>query len=156
MSEEELNKDWEEAKGRFFESDYKKRMDMSNEYAQLAYRYLFLLNGGAVLALLTLLGNTQAEADAGGIFNAFIWFAGGLASVLVGVFSYHASQSASMLSSYYKSMDSFSKLAGGQGLDESDIHHKRANVSLLAARFFAAVSLLCFVCGSVETLFAIQ
>ena len=70
-----------------------KAIDFQKEYGQNAVRTLFLLNGGAILALLTLLGALYGKGDPAaaqlarelsrGLLPAFPWFVVGLATGFV-------------------------------------------------------------------------
>lgn len=68
------------------------RLKFQVEFAQSALRNLLLVNGGAVLALLTALGNSQMNPDARGLWWAFSWFGIGLASSLIAFFAAFFSQ----------------------------------------------------------------
>lgn len=74
-------------------NDAQKRLDFAVGYAQAGLKALFLVNGAAVIALLTFLGNGGGLTEERAIFWAFLWFTCGIASVLVAYFGAFFSQS---------------------------------------------------------------
>jgi hypothetical protein len=83
ISEKDYNAFLEEAKD---------RLRYQVEFAQGLLRNLLLVNGGAVLALLTTLGNTSVHPDPRGMWWAFFWFGVGLFAVLAAYFAAFFSQ----------------------------------------------------------------
>ena len=75
-----------------FLSEAKDRLGYQVDFAQAAMRNLLLVNGGAVLALLTALGNTSMHPDPRGMRWAFGWFAFGLLTSLIAYFAAFFSQ----------------------------------------------------------------
>ena len=74
MMAEDQNIDWE---------DFKLRHEAAVAYAQATLKTLLLVNGGAIIALLTFLGNNDVEVEPRGIFFAFVWFSIGLALTML-------------------------------------------------------------------------
>ena len=72
--------------------DAQKRLDFSVGYAQAGIKALFLVNGTAILALLTFLGNGGDLHEPRAIFWAFVWFTCGVTAVLIAYFGAYFSQ----------------------------------------------------------------
>lgn len=70
----DTNLDWE---------DFKLRHDAAVGYAQSTLKTLTLANGGAIVALLTFIGNVEIEIDSRSIFYAFVWFSVGLSLTIL-------------------------------------------------------------------------
>ena len=69
------------------------RLKFQVEFSQSALRNLHLVNGGGILALLTLVGNSNVQYDARVIWWAFFWFSSGLIASLIAYFGAYFSQS---------------------------------------------------------------
>lgn len=82
----------------YFE-DAKERLGHAISLGQSALRSLFLVNGGAILAMLTLVGNSNAVVEERALFWAFIWFGSGLISTLASSVLFAISQMFYMQSS---------------------------------------------------------
>jgi hypothetical protein len=68
------------------------RLRYQVDFAQAALKNLHLANGGAILALLTFLGNTDFDFNFKAIWWAFVWFGVGLFSSLSSYFGAYFSQ----------------------------------------------------------------
>ena len=63
------DKDWE---------DFKLRHEAAVGYAQATLKTLTLVNGGAIISLLTFIGNKNVRPENEAIFWSFVWFSIGL------------------------------------------------------------------------------
>lgn len=73
--------------------DTAERVRFQQEYAIQGFRTLTLINGGAIIALLTYLGNKQGQVAAQEFAPAFILYAIGLAlSVVAYLFAYYSQE----------------------------------------------------------------
>jgi hypothetical protein len=63
--------------------DARERLRQQLELALVALRSLILVNGGAIVALFTFVGNSEASFDARAIWFAFTWFIVGLVLALL-------------------------------------------------------------------------
>lgn len=86
-------------------ADASERLKMQAEIAQAIFRGLTLVNGGAIIALFTFIGNSELTYDATNIWWAFGCFVLGLASTLVAIMAAFRSQSCYMKSSQYEAWD---------------------------------------------------
>lgn len=75
-----------------FLAEAKDRLQFQVDFAQSAMRNLLLVNGGAILALLTALGNSTMRYDPKGLWWAFFWFSLGLVGALAAYFAAFFSQ----------------------------------------------------------------
>jgi hypothetical protein len=75
-----------------FLDEAKDRLRYQVEFAQAVIRNLLLVNGGAVLALLTALGNSTIRYNPRGLWWAFFWFGLGLVAALAAYFAAFFSQ----------------------------------------------------------------
>jgi hypothetical protein len=86
-------------------ADAADRLRLQGEMAQAIFRGLTLVNGGAIIALFTFIGNSESEFDATKIWWAFGCFVSGLALTLVALMAAFRSQSCYMKSSQYEASD---------------------------------------------------
>jgi hypothetical protein len=59
--------------------DASERLKFQSDFAQAAWRLLTLVNGGAIVALFTFIGNAKPAIDHGLIWSSFVCFCAGLA-----------------------------------------------------------------------------
>ncbi len=72
--------------------DFKLRHEAAVAYAQSALKTLVLVNGGAIIALLTFIGNQGGQFDPRGISWSFVWFGLGLSFAIGAHFPAYLSQ----------------------------------------------------------------
>ena len=72
--------------------DFKLRHEAAVAYAQSALKTLVLVNGGAIIALLTFIGNQGGQFDPRGISWSFVWFGLGLSFAIAAHFPAYLSQ----------------------------------------------------------------
>lgn len=61
-----------------FKADANTRLPLATQIALSALRGLMIINGGAIVALFTFIGNAPGSYDRAAIWWAFTWFASGL------------------------------------------------------------------------------
>jgi len=71
--------------------DVGNRVRFQHEFALAGFRTLVLINGGAIIALLTYMGNVAEKHAAHALGSAFIWYVVGLSSTTIAyVFAYYS------------------------------------------------------------------
>lgn len=98
------------------------RLQYQFEYAQSALRTLVLVNGGAIIALFTFIGNEKAAFDRDGLWLSFAWLVVALFCSLFAYFGAFFSQASFMQHSAYCAQGS-REAAGGLNPDP----HRREN-----------------------------
>ena len=143
----------EEARLRRIESD--NRLQYTVQYAQAGMRSLFLSNGGAIIALLTLVGNSARDVGPNGPFWAFIWYGCGLGACLAAYFFGANSQDHLMNAAYNEALKAVADAnQTGENIDPG-VWDRKANIALQTAGGLAVASLFLFLTGSFVALFAI-
>ena len=143
----------EEARLRRIESD--NRLQYTVQYAQAGMRSLFLSNGGAIIALLTLVGNSTRDFGQNGLFWAFVWFGLGLGTCLAAYFFGANSQDQLMNAAFNEANKALSQANQTGEVFTPEVWDKRAEVALTIAGGLAISSLLFFLIGAFVALFAI-
>ena len=144
---------FEEARLRRIESDH--RLEYTVQYAQAGLRSLFLANGGAVIALLTLVGNTGREVGANGLFWSFIWFGAGLGCCLAAYFFGANSQDHLMNAAFNEAHKAIAEATESGETFDPDSWDGKAQLALKIAGGLAISSLIFFLVGAFVALFAI-
>jgi len=78
----------------FFQSSAMIRLESISNFAQSTWKGLMIVNGGAIVALFTLLGNTTVIVERTGLWWAFLLFSFGLAATLFSNLTAYVTQSA--------------------------------------------------------------
>ena len=136
MSEVE-NLDWE---------DFKLRHDAAVGYAQSTLKTLTFANGGAIVALLTFIGNAEKAIDSRGIFYAFVWFSVGISLTILAHGLAYFVQEAYLNAASARMSGDHSSTSNANG---------RAGIHLVLAALCCAGGLIFFVVGALVALFAI-
>ena len=144
------------------ESDYRSylkesedRLRFQIEFAQAALGNLLLVNGGAILALLTALGNSRLEHDDRGVFWSFVWFGCGLSTALLAYFCAFYSQLHFYNSASYKTWNTQAQLHALEAQYDHVGDFSRGNLALFLGAMLAFLSLAMFVTGSFVALEAL-
>jgi hypothetical protein len=124
------------------------RLGYQIDFAQSALKSLLFVNGGAILALLTMIGNASATFDSRAIWWSFFWYSSGLVVVLLAYFGAFISQ--------FFFMDVTTKEAWNAQLRRDGLPTKYdllspqrwGNFAFLMAACCATLALGCFVIGS--------
>ena len=91
LAKKEAERQWAEAE---------RRLAYSVEYAQAGLKALFMSNGGAIIALLTFVGNGANVTEPNAIWWSFVWFSSGLAAVIAAYVIAYLSQSSIMVEAF--------------------------------------------------------
>lgn len=131
-----------------FMQETSERLRYQIEFAQATLRNLHFVNGGAVIALLTLVGNSAVSYDPRAIWWSFVWFGTGLFFSLAAYFGAFFSQSYFMNATLAQAWNA---QAVSHNLPEPhdimpDI--KRGDTAFKGGVAFASLSLLMFVVGA--------
>ena len=140
-----------------FSEEGRERIRFQVEFSHAALRNLQLVNGGALIALLTFLGNSDASFDFRGLWWAFFWFGSGLVSSLAAYFGAFFSQHFYMIQTFGEAWNAQHK---ARGLDEPNgdtlYHFRLGNIALATGIVLATCSLVFFVAGAFVALFALR
>lgn len=129
-------------------SEVSERLRFQHEYSLAGIRGLFIANGGAVIALFTFMGNTQANFDHQFLWWSFLAFGSGIAAALAAYFGAYLSQAQFMYVTAHQ-MWNFQRIM--VGTDQTEDHEKPlkwGNRALNSAIGAAVASLTGFVVGS--------
>ncbi len=149
-------------KRKYAEDDFKVYFD--DAHARLGHaislgqgtvRSLFLVNGGALIALLTLVGNTGVEVEHRALFFAFIWFGAGLFLTLVASLTFALSQMFFMQSSNTEGWKAQAAKHGHEYSENGDLDDRRGDTFLASTIVLALFSIVFFIIGSFVALDAI-
>lgn len=124
------------------------RLKFQIDLAQSALKNLHLVNGGAIVALLTLIGNSKANFSQYAIGWAFVWFALGLSASLAAYFGAFYSQLFFMNASMRGAWNAQARSEGISGNHSIDRDVKLGNYGLNGAIFLAVSSLVFFIVGA--------
>lgn len=131
------------------------RLQFQMDLAQSLLRALILGNGGAVLALLTFIGNTDAAVDKSAIWWAFVLYGIGLVGVFSAYIAGFFSQQYFHASTLYEAWNSQATFAGEVGSYDYMTPFRHGNIALGTAIAAALLSLVGFIAGSLFALAAI-
>ncbi|RJY09246.1 hypothetical protein [Aurantiacibacter aquimixticola] len=134
----------------------KDRLRFQVEYSQSAMRNLQLVNGGAVLALLTFIGNTGLDFNFFGLWWAFFWFASGLVCSLAAYFGAFFSQHFFMKLTMYEAWNAQYRSRGAEEPYQTSAELDWGNRALYSAVILSTLSLVSFLVGAFVALFALQ
>ena len=128
------------------------RLGFQHEFAQAALKSAVLVNGGAIVALFTFLGNDKAAVNPEWLFRSFGCFAFALACGLAAYLGAFLSQAFYMNMVAYRATESRNAMAN---LPNEEGHHEkkkreesRGNVSIIFGIGASVLSLVGFVGGS--------
>ncbi|MGE3690593.1 MAG: hypothetical protein AB7F98_04355 [Novosphingobium sp.] len=124
------------------------RLRFQIEYVQSALKNLHLVNGGAIVALLTLIGNAKIPFDKRAIWWAFFWFASGLIFALSAYAGAYFSQSYYMEATAKQAWNAQAKAHGTKKRWDFKFSSLMGNAALYSGVFCAVASLVCFVIGA--------
>ena len=132
------------------------RLKLANEYALGGLKGLFLANGGAIVALLTFVGNEKARnVNADGLWCGFIWFSLGLAAILAAYVAGYVSHANYMQAEFKLSAQEDSNaFQTGNNYDHS-ADETRGNFAENVGIGLVIISLGMFVLGAFASLDAI-
>lgn len=134
-------------------ADADQRLQFQHEYTIAGFKTLLLMNGGAIIALLTYAGNASDRIAAGQFKMAFAAYAIGLVLTALGYLAAYVGQSHIMQSSVYEGMR-WRGLKPGGGTSELD-HDRGGERAIGCGMALSVLALLGFVVGSAYAVGAI-
>lgn len=114
-----------------------------------------LANGGAIIALLTFIGNTGGKVDPARMKSAFALYAAGLVLVFVAYIGAFFCQFFYYNAAQFAAWNAQRKALGGADAYDVAAQMTRGNIAIGAAIFACLASLITFICGSVSALNAL-
>ena len=139
----------------FSNSDAARRLDFADSYAHAVLKALFLVNGAAIVSLLTLVGNGNLEFDRRGIFWASSWFSLGIAAVFISYFCAYFCQNFYMRASATNAWKAKCDALEIETQLDSAKDTKIGNYCIAGAISTAVLSFLLFLVGAFVALVAI-
>jgi hypothetical protein len=148
-------KRFHEASFEFLSRDAEKRLEYADNFAHAALKSLFLVNGAAIISLLTLIGNRNLDFDRRGIFWAFVWFSIGISGALLSYFCAYFCQNFYMRATATNAWKAKCDALGIENPIESDKDTKVGHYWIRGAISAAVLSFLLFLTGTFVALVAI-
>jgi hypothetical protein len=140
---------------KFAHAEHIEAMKAIREFSLQGIRMIYILNGGAIIALMTFIGNTFSNNDEPNIIikslymyyilSAFPFFAGGL--LFGGILSIIAYINYSLLQQVYPSSGDLMGWLRGENIAFPKIANKWANLTAIIGLVVAILSLICFGLG---------
>ncbi len=156
--DQEVEAKWHEWQFERHAVDARSRLDFADQFAHSGLKSLFFINGGAIVSLLTMIGNAHTTFNSRGVFWAFVWFSAGLSASLMANFGGYFCQNYFMLSSEHRAHQAkaqalkFNDAEFGKKGDDAE---KTGNLWIKFAIGSAALSFCLFVIGAFVALVAI-
>lgn len=134
----------------FYVEDATDRLRFQQEFSVAGFKTLILINGGAVIALLTYAGNAKGTVEAASLQWSFGGYIVGLVTAVLAYLAAYAGQAHLMRHSASAALAEM----GAQELDQGvqDRRERRSNLCIGFAIALCVLSLLGFVVGSVGAL----
>ena len=129
-------------------SESNDRLRYQTEFSQSALKSLMLVNGGAIISLLTFIGNKGHVFDQEAIWWSFLLFALGLFFCLVAYFGAYFSQGYYMQMVVNQTYNAQRRMHGYQETYNIDRDLKIGNIAIWFAIISTVISLFLFVGGS--------
>ncbi|MFP5435503.1 MAG: hypothetical protein ACLGIM_20660 [Alphaproteobacteria bacterium] len=134
------------------QNEIAERLRFQTEFAQAALKSLMLVNGGAILAILTFLGNSKARYSVFPIKLAFVCFIAGIVLVLFAYICAYFSQGHFMNVNVYERSNVQHRMAGLVSPNDSSRFLTVGNRFLYGAIGSAVGSCISFGCGAFSAL----
>ncbi len=128
--------------------DVQSRLQYQVDFAQTSLRGLMLINGGAIVALFTFIGNTSAQYDGTWIWRAFGFFVAALAATVLAGMGGFVSQALYMHTSIVEMWNFQDRMHGRPGERDLKRTHFWGNVAEFGAIGVAFVALVLFIIGA--------
>jgi hypothetical protein len=139
---------------RLLEREAEYRGESANLYAQAGLRNLMLINGGAIISLLTFLGNTRGLYDAASLRTAMIAYVAGLVAAVVAHLTAYISQNIALWH-VHELIGAVQTSMLDEDSEAISDKSKFVNLFILAGVLLSGVSLTAFGIGSWKTLDAL-
>lgn len=158
MSAEDLNRENARLNYEAMTADAMKRIEYQVAFAENALKGLMLVNGGAIVALFTFIGNTGSLApDTNKLWWAFGSFAGGLVFTLIAYFGACLSQGYFYQTSQAEAWNFQSRMVEGRwGTNDHIGPFNRGLRAEAAGTVSAALALLAFLAGAIFALLGVM
>lgn len=127
------------------------RLKASLSLATSGLQYLTAVNGGAMIALFTLIGSGKVKFDMSGLWIAFAFFAAGIVFSLSAYLFGHLAQDQFYLAAQSHAWNAQAILAGRAPVYDELKHKTRGSRLLIAAVSVAVLSLVGFIIGASAT-----
>lgn len=134
-------------------ADAQDRVRYQHEFSLAGFRSLILINGGAIIALLTYAGNALERQDAAHLQSAFLWYVVGLVTTTTAYVFAYFSQGSYMNAIYTEALQQL----GLHGTGESEKRNaariqRRGTTFICIAVLLVIASLISFVVGSISAM----
>jgi hypothetical protein len=124
------------------------RLRFQVEFAQSTLKNLYLINGGALVALLTFIGNTGIDFDQLAMWWSFLWFALGLAASMFAHLGAYFSQAYYMEQTFKQAWNAQLRAKGAQENFDFTREYRLGNFWLYFGVVAACTSLFMFIVGT--------
>lgn len=131
------------------------RIQYQIDYSKTLLNGLMLGNGGAILALLTFIGNTGSKVAPSAMQCAFGFYATGLAFVFIAYIGAFFSQYFFYNGAQAMAWNAQAEALGSEPRYDILTDQKRGTISMGVGVVFCFLSLISFICGSVSALDAL-
>ncbi|MEW4469018.1 hypothetical protein AB1K62_14420 [Parasphingorhabdus sp. JC815] len=155
MTEDEINREIARQDYESMNNEARDRIQYQVDYSKTLLHSLMLGNGGAIIAILTFVGNTGSKVDPARMMWAFGLYAAGLACVFIAHTGAFFSQYFYYKASQYEAWNAQAGAFGAGSSYDTAAEVRRGSMGLALGVTFALVSLICFIAGSVSALRAL-
>jgi hypothetical protein len=124
------------------------RLEVQNQLGQAALRSMVLVNGGAIIGLLTFIGNTSSVVSAGHLKFGMVLFGIGLLLALLAHFGAYFSQAEFMNVAAHRALEAQARMVERDLAQPDRDHMRKGDVYLCSAIGALLLSLLAFGGGS--------
>ncbi|MCB5423971.1 hypothetical protein H0274_01760 [Altererythrobacter sp. CC-YST694] len=136
-------------------AEMRHRSEVGNQLGQATLKSLMLVNGGAIISLLTFIGNKGAVAHPELIKDAMLCFGFGIFTTLIAYFCAYFSQNAFLFYASAVSENGNRELSDDTPEYDPDLYLRRGNKALYGAIALSVISLSCFIGGALTAVNAI-
>lgn len=131
-----------------YKAEVAERLKLQAEFAHAALKGLTFANGGAIVALFTFIGNSEAQVERSDLWWAFALFGLGLASTLVAYVSGFFSQGFYMQATQEQAWNAQEDMLGGQGSRDFKVNYRRGELIEYLGVGAAISSVIAFIIGA--------
>lgn len=134
----------------FFQSSAMIRLESISNFAQSLWKSLMIVNGGAIVALFTVLGNSDLTVDKFWLWRAFFIFAIGLGATLISNLGAYVTQSAYWQQDMSSAWNAQEQMHGRQPRWEKEVDRSSSLGAMFewSALGSAILALIAFLVGS--------
>lgn len=131
------------------------RVQFQIDYSKTLFNGLTLANGGAILAILTFIGNTAGKVDPAKMMSAFSFYIAGLVLVFLAYIGAFFSQFFFYNAAQFMAWNAQAEATGAKSTHDVAKEGGRGNAAMIGAVVACLGSLVAFICGSVSALGAL-